>query len=147
MRSQGPVPFLTKELVVLGKNNRPERQAKEGFFLLGLKSSQEEMIVAEKQPIFLMKGEDEKWHFSLSRTPICISSAQAEGDKVLVHVTSEKEEEGTFLLRCFDKTGGAIETAPYVKAIESAKCWSPDLLMQNYGGSEYRNLVKKIKSK
>jgi hypothetical protein len=147
LRSQGPLPFLTKELIILGKNNRPERQAREGFFLLGLKSSQEEIIVAERQPIFLMKGEDNKWHFSLSKTPLCLFSTMAEGNKVVVHVISSLDEgrEGDFQLKCFDKTGDLIENTPYVKALKSAKFWGHDLLIQNYGGSDYRDLLKKNK--
>lgn len=143
LRSQGPLPFLTKELVVLGKNDRPDSQRS---FLLGLNSSQEEIMVAERQPIFLVKGDDDKWHFSLSKTPLCVSAAVSDNDndKVVVHVTSS-EEEGSFALRAFDKTGDNIEKMPYVKALQNAKFWGPDLLIQNYGGRDYRDLLKKNK--
>ena len=144
MRSQGPLPFLTKELILLGKNNRPERLGREGFFLLGLRSSREEIIVAEKQPVFLMQDEKGGWRFSLSKTELCFSCHMAEGDKVLMQVASS-EDEGSFILKCFDKVGGVIERTPYVKALEGAKVWGHDLLIQNYGGSDYRDLLKKNK--
>ncbi len=145
MRSQGPLPFLTREVVVLGKNSRPD--VKGASFLLGLNSSQEEMIVEDKQPVFLVKGEDDKWHFSLLKTALCLVPTSYETGRVLLHVRSSfiRDEEGSFVLKVFDKTSHLIEKTPYVKALEGAKFWGHDLFIKNYGGSDFRNLVKKNK--
>jgi len=134
VRMQNPVPNLTRELVVLGKNNRPDAQPGEIALLLGLKSTQQEQIAFSGQTLFLKREPKDVFLFSADKTPLAITPIVMRDGSVSIEVRLE-DKKGHFALK--DRSQHLLEEMPFAKALKSAKWWGPDLFLQNYGGEEY----------
>jgi hypothetical protein len=143
MRTQGPVPPLTKELMIAGRNSRPDAKLVETPLLLGLKSTHQEKIAVNGEKIYLSSQNDETFQFSSTPTSLCIQPMAMEGG-VLIHVV-KGEVEGEFILRETKRRELSLENEPYIKVLKEAKGWGFDLFIQNYGGHEYQDLQSKWK--
>ncbi len=134
---------LHKELVVLGLNTRPDENSADRAVLLGLKSSQKEMMAYEGERIHI--AEVEPGFFSFSDTPqaIQLSLTIKEDDSVQVEIFSSGVKTSRLVLHktSFQNRPEAL----YARSLKEGKCWGRDALLQNYGGEEFRPLTHKMK--
>lgn len=144
VRQRNPVPNLTRELTVLARNHRPGTAGDETALLLGLKSTQEELIAFNGQALYLKRGVHDTFTFSSEPTSLVIVPLAMEGKEVLMTVVSG-EQKGEFILKETPKSSKALEKTAFVKALKSGKWWGPDLFLENYGGADYRSLLGKHK--
>lgn len=142
VRMKSPVPNLTRELVVLGTNGRPDAQPGEIALLLGLKSTQQEQIVFSGQTLFLKRQPKDVFLFSADKTPLAITPIAMKDGSVAIEVVLEGEK-GQFVLK--NRPRQVNEEASFARALKEAKWWGPDLFLQNYGGEEYKTFHGKHK--
>lgn len=134
----GPLSFLSNEVRVIARNSRPNVKGDQAQLLLSLKSSGEEKIVNNGEKIFLDDNEGlirfSKGQSNLSITPFIIDRCST---------VFEVEGGGQFILEeCSQVKGDPLLC---FQVLNEAKWWGPDLLIQNYGGAEYRQWRDKQK--
>jgi len=147
MRSLGPVPNLARELILIGRNNRPDAK-KDSALLLGLKSTAQEKLVASGDLVYLKRQNEGTFLFSDKQTDLAIRPLGLEGEGALVEVMlagSDGPQRGEITLGCAAQ--GGLEEEPYWKSMKAAQSWGPDLFLQKFGGSEYPSLLFKHKLK
>jgi hypothetical protein len=147
-------PNLAGEILILAKNSRPDVKSREAYLLVGLKSSRTEKIVLNGQPLFLKcqtkeNGACTRFDFSEESTPLWVKPLMLDSGEVLVEVGKKdadlKEEKAQFTLQDSSGTGFQKEEPLYFKSLKEAKSWGSDLLIQRYGGEEYRAIKNKQK--
>ncbi len=133
---------LVKELVVLGKNTRPDSSAR-SMVSIGLKTSGDQKQLISGQKLYLAtegssyKFSDEKTHLSLLPLPMA-------GSDVLLEIeTPEKKEEVVLTASAF--LDRSLDEETYVQVLKKGKMWPPDLFLHQWGGEEYRDLSSKQK--
>lgn len=142
---------LREEIILLGRNARPDASAREVKMLIGLKSSKEEKIAVDGSPIYVdvnKKGNDMfgALHFSENdKGPIAIKPVSLEGNSVLIEVSGE--EDGQFMVqeRPLSPSGNKDKRDHYFHLLSQAKWWGTDILFQKYGGEEYKEMKDKQK--
>jgi len=141
LRSLGPVPGLARDLLLLGRNRRPDA-LHDAALLLGLKAAGVEKQIKSGQVVFLKREGQDAFSFSLEETDLSIQPLALEGDGVLVEVRSGGVK-GDFLLKNYSPR--PIEEREYVKNLKSAKGWGSDIFLQQFGGTDYLEYAKKYK--
>ncbi len=133
---------LVKELVVLGKNTRPDSGAL-STVSIGLKTSGDQKQLVSGQKLFLAvqggsyKFTDEKTELSLLPLPMA-------GSDVLLQIeTAEKKEEVVLTSSAF--LDRSLDEETYVQVLQKGKMWALDLFLHQWGGDEYRDLSAKQK--
>jgi hypothetical protein len=133
---------LVKELVVIGKNTRPDSGAL-SMVSIGLKTSGDQKQLVSGQKLFLAvqggsyKFTDEKTDLSLLPLPMA-------GSDVLLQIeTAEKKEEVVLTSSAF--LDRSLDEETYVQVLKKGKMWAPDLFLHQWGGDEYRDLSAKQK--
>ena len=159
VRKSSLIPDLSKEILILARNSRPDCLGKEACLLLSTKSSNKEKIVKNGQQIFLnyeKKGKEGPaiYSFSESKTSLWIKPVLLDKDEVFLEVgivmpSKETEmfieEKAQFLLQQTKNSFKAREESAFLSSIKQAKWWGSDFLLMHYGGQEYREM--KIKQK
>ncbi len=133
---------LVKELVLLGKNTRPDS----GSLLtvrLGFKTSGAQTELISGQRLFLA-AQGSSYKFTDEPTDLSILPLPMAGTEVLLQIeTPQKKEE--LVLRSSPLFDKSLEGEIYVQALKKGKMWAPDLFLNQWGGDEYRDLSAKHK--
>ncbi len=140
MRSYIPLPSLRTELMLLGKNARPDAIQK--TVLLGLKSSNEEKVVLEGETVYLRTTGQDQLSFSTEKTSLAIRPILLE-EGVLIEV-GKGEEQGSLLIKDVAALPSREEPV-YASTLKKAVAWGHDILLQNYGGEEYFSFREKMR--
>lgn len=149
------IPRLSREVVLLARNTRPDAYKSEASVLLGLKSAKEERVVKSGETFYL-KDNEKGWRslltFSPKSTGLVLKPLFTEKGAVSFEVAKEGEhEKRQFSLSSVLTTGQATspllkkQETPYMQSLKQAKCWGKDILLQEYGGEEYRRMRDKQK--
>lgn len=153
------LPDMSQEVALLAKNIRPGRDAKEGSFLLLLKSSHSERRIRNGETVFLAcdpsPGGSLLYRFSDKKTPLWIRPNFLEKDKIFLEVglfmpSKESEvfveEKGQFVLQeePFDWSE-KFQNIVWLESLKTAKLWGPDLFLSKYGGDVFKELKNKFK--
>ncbi|HSW86090.1 MAG TPA: hypothetical protein VLG49_01165 [Rhabdochlamydiaceae bacterium] len=157
-------PNLSREIIVVAKNTRPDVRNEEACLLMGLKNCKQEKVVLHGEQIFLEYAESgavgDTLKFSNEKTHLWIRPLALDKNTVLIEVAKEVhpneldacyEEKTQFVLQVLNQTPSKIEKArkenqePYAQILKNAKCWGTDTLVQQYGGEEYKELMHKYK--
>jgi hypothetical protein len=154
------IPDMSKEILVLAKNARPDRQIKDTSVLITLKSSSGSYTARSGEQIFLScdplaGGTAPVYHFSERKTPLWIRPTVLDKNDVLLEVgifMPSKESE-TFLE---EKTQFVVQDhamsqesegheQAFIAVLKQAKLWGSDVLFAQYGGKEYKSWKDKQK--
>lgn len=161
-RSSQFVPRLGGELLLLGRNTRPDAEPGQSLLLLSTKATGEEMCVKVGEIVYLSELDKEKegkrgLRFSASATSMWVKPISMNRHSVTFEACrflegEQKEERSQLLLSPVDEIQrkrsislGQKDEMPYVRAIKEAKHWGRDRLLEAYGGEEYRRLREKEK--
>lgn len=141
---------LRDEIILLGRNLRPDAASREVKMLIGLKTSKEEKEIINGSPLFLdvnTKGKDMfgALHFSQNKDSLQIKPVCLEGNAVIIEVSGA--EEGQFVVQeaSLTSSGNKDKRDHYFKSLNQAKWWGNDILFQKYGGEEYKEMKDKQK--
>jgi len=133
---------LTRELMLLGKNTRPD-VGENRTVMLGLKSHPTEREIVCGETIFL-KREGEVFTFTDKETDLSITPLSLEGNDVLLQVDwGEKREE--LILATSSLFQNPLEEELYMQTVKKGKMWGVDLFLTQCGGEEYTDLTSKHK--
>ncbi len=159
-RRKAMLPDMSREIILLAKNIRPDRNAKEYDFLLSLRSSQVEQKIKNGQLVFLScdpssGGSSPIYRFSDRKTPLWIRPSYLDRNKVLLEVglfmpsqESESfiEEKAQIVLQ----EEGSLPTDRFGKdvwfsSLSQAKLWGRDIMFSKFGGQKYSKWQHKMK--
>ena len=133
---------LVKELVVIGKNRRPDSGAL-SMISLGFKTSgaQQQIISGQKLYLAAVGG---SYTFTDEKTDLTICPLPMTGSDVLIQIETPSKKEGVVLTSCplFERS---LEDESYVQTLKKGKMWPTDLFLHQWGGEEYRDLSSKHK--
>jgi hypothetical protein len=133
---------LVKELVVLGKNTRPDSGAL-STVCLGFKTSGAQQQLVSGQKLFLAE-QGNSYRFTEEKTDLSILPLPMTGEKVLLQIeTPDKKEE--MILTSSALFERSLDDEIYVQSLKKGKMWAPDLFLHQWGGEEYRDLSVKHK--
>lgn len=141
---------LSKTLLFLGKNSRPDAREDQTNILVGLKGSKQSQLVNPGEKFYLAYQQGDLV-FSKEQTSLWIkikdivdNTLQFDAAFILTNdetndiyqeklhqtkeLTTEEEFEDTFL------------QSTYFQSLESAKWWLPDLFYEVYGGQEFESV-------
>lgn len=153
-RVVGLLSHLNQEMLILGRNRRPDANSQQIDLLLGLKTSGQEQKVVQGQPLYLeWQGKEEGASLSLAsqKTPLWIKPLILDRNSILLEVGVEregKEEKGQLILQDMPSEGvgkEAMGETPCFKMLQKGVCWGRDLLIVHYAGGEYAPLKEKQK--
>jgi hypothetical protein len=133
---------LVKELIVIGKNTRPDSGAL-STISIGLKTSGDQQQLVSGQKLFLAV-ESGSYKFAHEKTDLSLLPLPMAGSDVLLQIESaEKKEDVVLTTSAF--LGSSLEEETYVQVLKKGKMWAPDLFLHQWGGEEYRDLSAKQK--
>lgn len=146
---------LVQEIVIVGRNTRPEVPIHAATIQLGLKYSGQQVVVQNGSVVFLTEPsqEQEGLTFSQDRSSLWVKPILLDRGAVLLELCREKqtllgeevaEEKDEFVFRGLPYPQKESEEL-YVKGVKEAKLWGVDVLFQQYGGEEYQALKSKYK--
>jgi len=137
---------LIKELVVLGKNTRPDSGAL-SMVSIGLKTSGDQKQLITGQKLFLAAdgaADGNSYKFTDEKTDLSLIPLPMAGMNVLLQIeTPAKKEEVVLSPSPF--LGSSLDEETYVQVLKKGKMWAPDLFLHQWGGDEYRDLCAKQK--
>jgi hypothetical protein len=134
---------LVKELVVLGKNTRPDSGTLSTTVSIGLKTSGDQKQLVSGQRLFL-SADGNSYKFANEKTGLSLLPLPMAGSEVLLQIeTSEKKEEVILTSSAF--LDRSLDEETYVQVLKKGKMWAPDLFLHQWGGDEYRDLSSKQK--
>ncbi|NGX50201.1 MAG: hypothetical protein K1060chlam2_00042 [Chlamydiae bacterium] len=151
-----PFPNLTKEILFLGRNSRPDATLYSVKLQMGIRGSDRALMVAPGQKLYLSYV-DRQLTFAEDTTPLWIKPYLNESGEVWLEMglrlLSESgelllDEAHSFEIESTLKSdpSGAIKSAALSEAFEGmkrAKWWAPDRLFEIYGGEAYGELAHK----
>lgn len=147
MRTLGPVPNLMRELILIGRNSRPDAK-KDSALLLGLKSTAQERLVFSGDLVYLKRQPDGTFTFANQQTDLAIRPLGLEGEGALVEVMlagREGPQRGEVTLGIASQ--GKLEEESYWKAIRAAEAWGADVFLERFGSKEYPDYLFKYQLK
>jgi len=133
---------LINELVIIGKNTRPDSGAL-SMLSLGFKTSGQQQQIVSGQKIFLAAVEN-SYQFTDEKTELSILPLPMEGSDVLVQIEMDGKKEEV-VLKASPLFVRSLEQESYVQSLKKGKMWAPDLFLHQWGGEEYRDLSAKQK--
>ncbi len=134
---------LVLELVLLGKNTRPDAGALSRI-CLGLKSSGEKQELVSGQKLFL-NGQGNSYQFSETETDLSLLPLALAGSEVLLQIETASGKKEEIILKPSALFQRSLEEESYVQCLKKGKMWAPDLFLNQWGGEEYRALSAKHK--
>jgi hypothetical protein len=133
---------LVKELVVLGKNTRPDSGAL-STVRLGFKTSGAQEQLVSGQKLFLAP-QGNSYKFTGEKTDLSILPLPMTGTDVLLQIeTPDKKEE--VILTSSALFERSLDEETYAQILKKGKMWATDLFLHQWGGEEYRDLSAKHK--
>ncbi len=154
------LPDMSREIVVVAKNVRPDHKVKEMSFLLSLTSSKLERRVKNGETIFLScdsqsGGESPVYRFSDRKTPLWIRSSFLDKNKVLIEAglfTPDKgvegflEEKSQFILQEESSGEGKMyQQEEWFSSLQKAKLWGVDVILSKCRETKYSGFKEKLK--
>lgn len=152
------LPDMSQEIILLAKNIRPDRKAKETSFLLFLRSSKAEYKVKNGDVVFLScdpQPGGATYRFSERKTPLWLRPTFLDKNKVLIEVglfMPSKESEGfleekaQFVLQeDFAGSDERFQSEVWFSSLRKAKFWGIDVILSKYREKPYVDLDKKPK--
>ncbi len=141
------IPHLSREIVILARNTRPDAQGKQAQLLLSLKGSNEQKMVNNGEKVYL-NWESQEGLFSTLRftdepSLLWISPFIVDRCSTVIEVGMEEEKAQFVLEEC--QSVDVSPERPYFQALSEAKWWGIDALFQKYGGVEYKSVRSKQK--
>ncbi len=139
-----PLPDLKREILLLGCNQRPD--AKDELLRLGLRGSSSELVLKMGQVVYLKYGED--LEFSSEKTPFWLCLNLDNENKLYAEVgislLDAQEKKTRFLLEeVIGKVSEKMAMSQGYQLIQQGTWLEPDLLLEKYGGEEYRSRAGK----
>ncbi len=137
---------LMRELVLLGRNTRPDSGAL-STVCLGLKTSGAQKQLIAGQKLFILQ-QGTSFQFSEEKTdlsilPLPLLSSRSSEVLIQIEAASDKKEEVVLTSSpLFEKT---VDEEAFVQTLKKGKMWAPDLFLHQWGGEEYRDLSAKHK--
>ncbi len=136
---------LSHEIVLLVPSSRPKESGAQQI-LLGLKNNQEHLSVSSGEKIYLQEENPHQLQFSSTLSQIWLKPVVLDCFSVLIEAEIEGKDHCEFVLKAhLGPLQTAAEKAPFYAHLKKAKWWGQDLLLQTYGGNEYRHLKDKQK--
>lgn len=144
---------LTREIVLLGKNSRPDAQADGAQIALRLASSGEERRVKMGVPVFLDmrlggNGTMESLKFSNEPTPIWIALRDLDAQSIAVDVGESPlfadVEKRQFTIKMAEGSGQLENQIAYA-TLKNGRLLGQDLFYLYQGGEAYQGMAKKQK--
>ncbi|HEX2580105.1 MAG TPA: hypothetical protein VHK67_06875 [Rhabdochlamydiaceae bacterium] len=133
---------LINELVVLGKNTRPDGGAF-STITIGLKTSGDQEQLVSGQKLFV-STDGSRYQFASEKTDLSLLPLPMAGSDVLLQIeTPDKKEEVVLKASAF--LASSLDEETYVQVLKKGKMWAPDLFLHQWGGDEYRDLSAKQK--
>jgi hypothetical protein len=133
---------LVQDLIVIGKNTRPDKSAFNAI-CLGLKTSGQKEDLFCGQRVFI-SCDNGVFRFSEAKTGCFVTPIDTQGVGVGVEIIMDgKKEVVTFSVSNFSQK--SIDDEKYIETLQGGIFWGPDLFLQQYGGEEYRPLYTKCK--
>ena len=150
----GWVSRLADELVLIAYNSRPDVDAKETKVLIAMKNGKEQLAVPNGRTIYLKESEQGKGlHPSSDVTGLWAKPILLENGAVLIEAGRKLvskdgqvgEEKGQFVVAGQAGVPSRYSPAgqPFAKELKSARVFFHDLLLQKYGGREYKSWCDK----
>ena len=143
IRDAGPLPGLSKELLFLGMNTRPDVSDAKRCLIVTLKSSGEEKTVFSGDVIYLEKNGD-RFGFSATETDLEVCPMAIDSQRVMVEVVYGGVK-GSMVVPCRANLNPTIEKSSYFLALKEAKNWGRDVLISSSGGDDFHELAEKTK--
>jgi hypothetical protein len=134
---------LVQELVLLGKNTRPDSGILSRIHL-GFKSSGAKQELISGQKLFIAK-QGAGFQFSEAETDLSILPLSLTGNEVLLQIQNSSDKKEEIILAPSSLFQPALEEEAYVQSLKKGKMWAPDLFLNQWGGEEYRDLSSKHK--
>jgi hypothetical protein len=133
---------LVNELVILGKNTRPDSGAL-STVCLGFKTSGAQQQLVSGQKLFLAP-EGSSYKFTDEKTDLSILPLPMTGSEVLLQIEMPGKKEEV-ILKSSALFAHSLDEETYVQVLKKGKMWAPDLFLHQWGGEEYRDLSAKHK--
>jgi hypothetical protein len=133
---------LVQELVLLGKNTRPDSGAL-SMICLGLKTSGDRKQLVAGQKLFL--AQQETYKFTEEKTDLSILPLPMTGSEVLLQIEAAPDKKEEVILTSSALFESSLDEEAYVQSLKKGKMWAPDLFLHQWGGEEYRDLSAKHK--
>ncbi len=143
------IPNLSREIFILGRNSRPDAQALDSQVLLALRCSQEKVLVANGEQVYLAleEGLEGSWRFSNEPTSLSFCPFILDRNSVLLDVSmhiapSENQiavdEKMQFIIKDREATVDAKAEKSQsmslcIKPLKEAVYLGRDLFLENYG--------------
>ncbi len=128
---------IQKEVMVLGMLTRPDKTSPLAQVLVGIKGSLQKKIVGEGEKCFLgYIGAQDQLSFSEAPSLLSISPRKEMG-KIRFFVECNELEKTELDLKMQTTVPGEVLSSRPFQAIQGAKAWGPDRLLQEYGGPSY----------
>lgn len=134
---------LVQELVLLGKNTRPDCGILSRM-CLGFKGSGVKQELVSGQKLFLAK-QGMSYQFSETATDLSILPLSLNGAEVLLQIEAAPDKKEEVVLSPSSLFQPPLEEEIYVQSLKKGKMWAPDLFLNQWGGEEYRDLSSKHK--
>ena len=133
---------LVKELVIIGKNRRPDSGAL-SMISLGFKTSGDKQQIIAGQKLYLARNGD-SYKFTDEKTDLSILPLPTTGSDVLLEIETPSQKEEVVLTSSplFEQS---LDGESYVQSLKKGKMWPTDLFLHQWGGEEYRDLSAKHK--
>jgi hypothetical protein len=149
----GWVSRLADELVLIAYNSRPDVDTKESKVLIAMKNGKEQLAVANGRTIYLKESEQGKGLLpsqeatGLWAKPILLENGAVlieAGRKLVSKDGGVGEEKGQFIVAGQGAPSRYSPAGqPFARELKFARAFSHDLLLQKYGGREYRSWCEK----
>ncbi len=145
---------LTKEIILLAKNKKPEDEGSSVDFLFSLKNQAGERKAKSGEVLFLRQDlsaqlDSFSYSFSDEKTSFWIIPDFFDKDKVRLQVClnegSSLEERAQIILEEDRDFQYGEQDICFLQELEAAKLWGQDLLLARFGGEMYASLKDKVK--
>lgn len=146
---------LNTQLLILGRNTRPDVQQTEQALLIGIKGSDEQLLIYNEQAFYLNLDPvaEMRWQvggFSSTPTSCKIKAQILDSNSILMEAQMNEGSDGgkrvEFILSKqsdYTESKASNEEVPYFLALKKAQFWGQDLFIKQYAGPKLQFLKNK----
>ncbi len=136
---------LFDDLIFIGVNNRPD-QSKISKIYLGFKSSGSRKETEEGKRLFVSNNHGEH-KFVEESTDLAVTAFLDPMDKnsLLLSLEASGFEKESLKISLSSFAASSLDKENYIKPLQDARFWAPDLLISQWKGKRYNELVEKSK--
>ncbi len=141
--------MLTREILLLGKNTRPDVKKQDAEIALSLCSSGQQQLVKNGSPVFLdiqmdQLGRMQRIEFAQEPTEFWITPNLLDAQSILIEVGDSPffsdTQDRQFILEALPSN---VQSSAALRTLQTATLFGCDLFFQCYGESQYRTLGQK----